>query len=247
MLNKIKNLGISELEAKYLIKTSKDINKDYESLKKGFPIQYLIGHVDFFGYKINVNQNVLIPRYETEELVEKVLQFIKQYEIKSPNILDLCTGSGCISVVLSSKLNKEITASDISKDALITAQKNIKENKVKVKLIQSDLFKNISSKFDIIISNPPYVSNSENISNVVKYEPALALYSEDKGTFLIKKIIKESYNYLNEKGILAIEIGEKQGKELIEYSRRYFANSKIEVLKDLSNRDRYLFIFKNFE
>lgn len=247
MLNKIIDLGISKLEAEELIKFSKNIEKDYELLKKGYPIQYLIGYVDFFGFKIKVNRNVLIPRFETETLIEKTMEYINKYKLTSPEILDLCTGSGCIAIVLSKKLNINIDAVDISKSALNQAKENIKLNNAKVKLLRSNLYRKINKKYDVIITNPPYVSKKEKISNIVKHEPKRALYSGNNGTKIIKTIIKESNKYLKVKGIIAIEIGEKQSNELKNYAKKYFPNSKILIEKDLVNRDRYLFIFKNFE
>ena len=248
MLEKIVNLDISRTEATELIRISKNINKDYELLKKGYPIQYLIGYVNFYNVKIKVNQNVLIPRYETEYLVEKTLELIKTLKIKNPTILDLCTGSGCIAISLSKKLNLAIDASDISKNALEVAKENNKINETNVNYIESDLFNNVTKKYDVIISNPPYININDNISKIVKdYEPNIALFSDEEGLKHIKQIIKDSINYLKNKSVLIIEIGEKQGKELIEYSTKIFENSKIKIEKDLTGRDRYLIILNNFD
>lgn len=247
MLDKIIDLGISRVEAEELISISENIEKDYKKLKKGYPIQYLIGYVNFYGYKIKINKNVLIPRPETEFLVEKVIKLIKNNNLENIKVLDLCTGSGCIAIALSKELKINVTASDISKKALDVAKENITLNEAKVKLIKSNLFKNIKGKYNIIITNPPYVSKSEKLSKIVKSEPKKALYSADNGTKIIKKIIDSSVNYLEEKSILAIEIGETQGKTLKKYAEEIHKNSKIKLEKDLTGRDRYLIILKNIE
>lgn len=247
MLKEIENLGISSIEAKELIKHSKNIKKDIKLLKKGYPVQYLIGYVNFYGNNILVNKNVLIPRYETETLIEKTINYIKKYNFNKPNILDLCTGSGAIAITLKKEIVCDMTISDISVKALKIAKQNLKYNNVSTKIIKSNLFNKINEMYDIIITNPPYVSKSEELSKEVKKEPKKALYSDDNGMKHIKKIIKESNKYLKNKSILAIEIGSNQGKELITYAKELYPKSKIIVEKDLCKRDRYLFIFNNCE
>ncbi len=243
MLNKIIELGISKREAEELIKVSNDIERDYEKLKKEYPIQYLIGYVDFYGNKIKVNENVLIPRYETELLVEKTIKYAKTLFNKKLNILDIGTGSGAISIALSKELDSSITACDISNEALSIAKLNSKENNCNIKFINSDIFENINDKFDIIISNPPYISEDEEIMNSVKkYEPNLALYADDNGLYFYKKIIEEAHNYLNNKFIIAFEIGWLQASSIKDIALKYFNNSNIIIEKDYSGKDRYLFI-----
>lgn len=243
MINKITKLGISITEAKELIKVSKDIESDYKKLLNKYPIQYLIGYVNFYGYKINVNENVLIPRYETEYLVEKTINLsnnIFKYPVK---ILDIGTGCGAIAISLSKKLNSEVTACDISESCLSIAKQNSKENNVNINFIQSDIFSNIKDKYDIIISNPPYIDHDETImDSVYMYEPHLALFAQDKGLYFYKKIISESKKYLNDKFLLAFEIGYKQSKDIIEYAKTIFKTEKIIAEKDLSGKDRYIFI-----
>lgn len=236
MLNEIINLGISKTEAQELLNTSKNIKRDLKLLKKGYPIQYLIGYVNFYGNKILVNKNVLIPRFETELLVEKTLKYIKRLNIKNPVILDLCTGSACIAIALKKELkDATIYASDVSRKALKVAKKNIELNKVEVKLIKSDLFTKIKDiKFDVIISNPPYVSKDEKLPKELKYEPKIALFSKNNGFELTIKIIKESNKYLKKKSILSIESNYNIYKK--------FKSKKYIIEKDLSGRHRYLFI-----
>ena len=243
MINKIISLGISKREAEELISVSKDIEHDYELLKDGYPIQYLIGYVDFYGYKINVNEDVLIPRYETEYLLEKVINISKKIFSDKINILDIGTGSGAISIVLKNELNSNVTACDISEKALNTAINNAKINNSSINFIKSDIFSNINDKFDIIISNPPYISSDEVImDSVKKYEPNLALYAPKDGLYFYEEIIKDARKYLNDKFIIAFEIGWWQGNLICDIAKRYFSDSVIRIEKDLTDRDRYLFI-----
>lgn len=243
MINKIISLGISKREAEELISVSKDIEHDYELLKDGYPIQYLIGYVDFYGYKINVNEDVLIPRYETEYLLEKVINISKKIFSDKINILDIGTGSGAISIVLKNELNSNVTACDISKKALNVAINNAKINNSSINFIKSDIFSNINDKFDIIISNPPYISSDEVImDSVKKYEPNLALYAPKDGLYFYEEIIKDARKYLNDKFIIAFEIGWWQGNLICDIAKRYFSDSVIRIEKDLTDRDRYLFI-----
>ena len=212
-------------------------------LEQGIPVQYIVGNVDFYGNTINVNKNVLIPRFETEDLIYKTINYINRYFDKKIDILEIGTGSGAISITLKKKLNANITATDISKEALIVADNNSKINNTEITFIESDLFENITSKFDVIISNPPYLDKNEVIEDIVKNnEPHLALYAEDNGLYFYKEIIKNSHKYLNEKNILAFEIGHKQGEELIKYSKQYYDEKNIIVEKDLYGKDRFLFI-----
>ena len=242
MQDEIEKLGISKREATELINTSKNIKKDYQKLLKGYPIQYLIGNVEFYNIKININKNVLIPRYETELLVEKTIQYLNDYNYDNPKILDLCTGSGCIALALKKNIKSIVTATDISRKALAVANKNKKKLGLNVQTKKSNMLKKINNKFDLIITNPPYVNPSEKLSNILKYEPKIALFAKEKGNYYIKKIIKESKNYLKEKSILAIEINNYNPKELKQYATRVYPNAKIKIEKDLTKKDRYLFV-----
>lgn len=241
---KISNeLNISKRELDELKLVSKDYESDYNKLLNGYPIQYLIGYVNFYGYKINVNENVLIPRFETELLVEKTIKYINKMFNKKINILDLGTGSGCISVALYKKLYSNITACDISKSALEMAKNNAKLNNCNINFIKSNLFENIKDKFDVIISNPPYISLNEKIMEVVdKYEPHEALYASDNGLYFYKEILKNANKYLNKKFIIAFEIGWWQGNFIKSIAESYFKSSNIIIEKDYTNRDRYIFI-----
>lgn len=243
MINKIMSLGFSRPESEELVKVSKNIEKDYQKLLEGYPIQYLIGYVDFYGYKININENVLIPRYETEYLVEKTINYSKKMFDGNLDILDLGTGSGAISIALGKKLDSNVTGVDISDKALEVARNNAFQNNININFIKSDMLENVTGKYDIVISNPPYIDSEEKImDSVKKYEPHLALYAEDNGLYFYKNILSNIKPYLKEKFIIAFEIGWWQGKLIETIAKEYFEDSKVLTLKDLTNRDRYIFI-----
>ena len=203
----------------------------------------MIGYVNFYGYQINVNENVLIPRYETEYLVEKTINLSKKLFNDKVKILDIGTGSGAIAISLSKNLNSEVTASDISEECLNLAKQNSINNETKIEFVKSDIFQNINGKYDIIISNPPYIDyNEEIMDSVYNYEPHLALFAEDSGLYFYKKILSECKKYLNDKFLIAFEIGYQQSKSITEFARTIFKTEKIITEKDLSGKDRYIFI-----
>lgn len=232
-------------ELEYLKKyiNEENLEEAIERFNNNEPVQYIIGNVNFYGNMIKVNKNVLIPRFETEELVEKTIKKINNKFNKKINILDLCTGSGCIAITLKKELDCNVTASDISNDALEVAEENIKLNNTDINLISSNLFKKINNKFDCIISNPPYISYDEEIDAIVKNnEPSIALYASNNGLYFYEEILKNIKKYLNDEFIIAFEIGYKQGKELIKITNKYLNDINISVEKDLQGRDRFLFI-----
>lgn len=237
-------MKINELDKKELIKLNKWNKLTMSLLEKDYPVQYIIGYVDFYGLKINVNEFTLIPRYETEYLIELTLKEIKKMNLANPKILDLCTGSGAIGLTLKSLLpSSEVTLSDISKDALMVANKNKNELNLDVNIIESDLFKNIPGKFDVIISNPPYVMTNEPLPKDVLYEPHLALYSGPKGIDHIEEIFKNIKSHLNNKYLIALEINEKSETDITNLLKTYFEkNINYKFMKDLAGKTRYLFI-----
>ncbi len=237
-------MKINELDKRELIKLNKWNKLTMSLLEKDYPVQYIIGYVDFYGLKINVNEFTLIPRYETEYLIELTLKEIKNMNLANPKILDLCTGSGAIGLTLKSLLpSSEVTLSDISKDALMVANKNKNELNLDVNIIESDLFKNIPGKFDVIISNPPYVMTNETLPKDVLYEPHLALYSGPKGIDHIEEIFKNIKSHLNNKYLIALEINEKSEPDITNLIKTYFEkNINYKFMKDLAGKTRYLFI-----
>lgn len=226
------------LKAKY-----KNLNKVVKKLNKNYPVQYLIGNVNFYGYNISVNKHVLIPRFETETLVEKTIEYIKKLKLENGSLIDLGTGSGCISIILKKELETlNITGLDISNKALKLARKNAKNNKADINFIKENIFKfKPVNKYDILISNPPYITEDDEISPNIKYEPKKAIFTND-GLKYYRHIMSTCSNYLNKKNLIAFEIGDKQGKDLKKLAKDFFPKAKIKLERDLSGRDRYLFI-----
>ena len=227
---------------KYLPKEK--LEDGIKQLEQGIPVQYIVGNVDFYTINVDVNKNVLIPRFETEELVDYTIKYIKEYLNENIKILDIGTGSGCIALSLKDNLKQaEIHACDISDDALEVAKNNSIKNKLEVKFIKSDIFENIKDKYDVIISNPPYIAYDEEIMDIVKNnEPHTALYADNNGLYFYEKIIGNAKKYLKEKNIIAFEIGYKQANDIEKIANKYFPNSKIIVKKDLQQKDRFVFI-----
>ena len=222
------------------------LEEGLKKLEEGIPPQYIVGNTNFYGNIIKVNKNVLIPRFETELLVEKTYNYIKKYFPNKINILDIGTGSGCIAITLKKIVHAKVTAVDISKEAWEIAKENANKNNVKIDFIKSNLFSNVKDKFDVIISNPPYIADNEIIDQRVKNnEPHIALYAKNNGLEFYEKILKEANNYLKEKALIAFEIGEKQGKEISKIAQKYFKKAYITIEKDLPGKDRFVFIFKN--
>lgn len=232
---------------KYL--KDKDLDTALKELESGIPVQYIVGNTNFYGYGFKVNRNTLIPRFETELLVEKTYNYIKKYFNKDNiKILDIGTGSGCIAITLNKLLNScDITGIDISSEALEVAKENNISNNTNVKFIESDIFSNVSDKYDVIISNPPYISYDDiEVMDIVKNnEPHLALYAKDNGLYFYDKIIKDSSKYLNDKFIMAFEIGYKQGKDITKIVNKYYKDINMSVEKDYSGRDRFVFIWNH--
>ena len=223
-----------------------DLSKAIKRLEQGEPVQYIVGDVNFYGNIIKVNNNVLIPRPETEELVEKTSILIKELFSDNINILDIGTGSGCISIALKKIFpNSIVEGIDISEEALEIAKDNATENNVDINFYQSDIFSNINNKYDCIISNPPYLKEGDYIMDIVKNnEPHLALYAEEKGLYFYKIILKEANKYLKERFIIALEIGENQKEDILKIAEKYFPNANIISDKDLRKLDRFIFIIQ---
>lgn len=232
-------------EEEYLKKyLDKDKLEDgLEQLKQGIPVQYIVGNVDFYGNTINVNKNVLIPRFETELLVDKTIKYIKTNFKHHVDILDIATGSGCIAITLKKEINSTVDASDISESALKVAQENALNNKADINFINSDMLTNITKKYDIIISNPPYLTKEDDIMDIVKNnEPEIALYAKDNGLYYYDVILKNIKNNLKDKYLIAFEIGYTQGEAIKNIALKYLDNINVKIEKDYSNKDRFVFI-----
>ena len=211
-------------------------------IEKNVPLSHLAGFEYFYDRKFKVTKDVLSPRMETEELIYKVIEYIKSINKNNIKILDLCTGSGIIGITLRKELESkslEVVASDISEEALKVAKENAIMNEAEVKFIQSDIFENINEKFDIIVSNPPYIAYSDKITmedNVLNYDPHLALFAEEDGMYFYREIVENSKEYLNKDGMIFFEIGYDQREKILKLANEN--GFKAEVYKDINGRDR---------
>ncbi len=218
------------------------INKFANELKKGKPYQYIIGETRFYNYKFYVNESVLIPRIETEGLVDWVLNENKNSKI---NVIDICSGSGCIAIVMKMKRNKwDISALEINKKAIDLAKHNSSRNSVNINYIHADIFTwNNFNEIDIIVSNPPYVAESEKKamkSNVLNFEPEKSIFVKDEEPLTFyKRIFDISKLKLKSGGLLYFEINPQFKSDLISLSRKY-SFSNYELKKDIFKRNRYI-------
>ena len=256
---KLKNAGIEEAETEiwmimesvlqidrnyYLLHQTEEISEEnirklsdlVSQREKRIPLQYLLGETEFMGLPFYVNSNVLIPRPDTETLVETAMRYIT----KPMSVLDMCTGSGAVAVSLAHYTNVEVTAADLSGNALSVAKKNCERNQTKINLIESDLFANIEGSYDMIVSNPPYIRSEEILflmPEVKDHEPILALDGREDGLYFYKKIATLGYRYLKNNGFLIFEIGFDQGKEVSDCMRKA-GYIEVEVIQDLAGLDR---------
>ena len=230
---------------------SEQISKEKEELyfslidkhiEENMPLSHLAGFEYFYDRKFKVTKDVLSPRMETEELIYKVIEYIKSINKNNIKILDLCTGSGIIGITLRKELESKslkVVASDISEEALKVAKENAIMNEAEVKFIQSDIFENINEKFDIIVSNPPYIAYSDKITmedNVLNYDPHLALFAVEDGMYFYREIVENSKEYLNKDGMIFFEIGYDQREKILKLANEN--EFKAEVYKDINGRDR---------
>ena len=232
---------------------SKENENKYFSLiekhiKEDVPLSHLVGFEYFYDRKYKVTKDVLSPRMETEELIYKVIEYIKASNKNKFKILDLCTGSGIIAITLKKELDQvsvDVIASDISKEAIEVAKENSQSHDATIKFIKSDIFNNIDDKFDIIVSNPPYIDRKDKVTmqdNVLKYDPHLALFAEEEGMYFYRKIIEQANDYLNENGVIFFEIGYDQKDKIIKLAD--MNGYSAEVYKDINGRDRMAFLVR---
>ena len=211
----------------------------FEKLSQHIPAQYIIGEADFHDLTFKVDQRVLIPRPETEELVDLILEENPQDNL---SLLDIGTGSGAIAISLKhARPGWQVAASDLSDDALAVATENAHRHNTNIQFFRADVFRQVSGKYDIIVSNPPYISfeDKEEVgSNVLASEPHMALFAQEDGYAIYRQIIQGAEEYLTEKGKLYFEIGYKQGPMLQEMIGHYFPQKRVRVLKDLFGLDR---------
>ena len=227
----------------------KKYNEGIKRILNQEPMNYVLGYCWFFGYKFIVSNDVLIPRYETEELVVNTLSYIDNYygSYDTIDLIDVGTGSGAIAISLACEEPKlKVSASDISDGAIDVAKKNAKTNNSNVEFMVGsmlDPFINNNIKVDIIVSNPPYIPSSESLeSSVVDFEPNIALFGGEDGLYFYNEILSKASLVLNDNGLIAFEIGFDQAVNITNLAKKYFNNSKIDVVKDINGKDRMLFI-----
>lgn len=215
----------------------------YKQLVAHVPAQYIIGHAEFYGMELKVDERVLIPRPETELLVELILT-----ENPNPNlsVLDIGTGSGAIALALAkNRPDWCVTASDISPDSLNLASENATLQDLKISFKKSDCFEEIAENYDIIVSNPPYISRADESEvglNVLHSEPHLALFAEEDGLAIYRKIAQEAKNHFREGGKIYLEIGYKQGHSVPALFRKYLPEKRVRTLKDQFGQDRMVVV-----
>lgn len=219
------------------------VEEIYKKLANHIPAQYIIGHAEFFGMQLKVDERVLIPRPETEELVELILD---ENPKENLNVLDIGTGSGAIALALAkNRPDWTITAADISQDALDLAMENANNQGLTLFFIKSNCFSEISSKYDIIVSNPPYISREDQEEvglNVLHSEPHVALFADEDGLAIYRRIAEESKDYLNDGGKIYLEIGYKQGQSVPALFKENYPEKRVRTLKDQFDQDRMVVI-----
>ena len=219
------------------------VEEIYKKLAAHIPAQYIIGHAEFFGTELKVDERVLIPRPETEELVDLILTENPEKNLK---VLDIGTGSGAIALALAkNRPDWSVTAADISQDALELATENAKRQDLDLTFIRTDCFSEISSKYDIIVSNPPYISREDQEEvglNVLHSEPHLALFADEDGLAIYRRIAEDSKDYLNDGGKIYLEIGYKQGQSVPALFMENLPEKRVRTLKDQFGQDRMVVI-----
>lgn len=244
MRNKPEN--ISNLDWNLLCKKYDNLEEVIAKIDEGYPIAYLIGDVSFYGYPFKVNENVLIPRFETETLIEKTIKLIKSLNLENSNLIDLGTGSGVIAITLKKEIpSLNITAIDKSKEALKVAIENSKLNNVNVDFQNQDIFNyELPENISIVISNPPYIEENSNYNQNVLYEPKEAIFVSNTNPLIYyEQILKMAKEKITKKHLIAFEIDEDHKEDMHKLCKKYFPSDNIVIEKDLAGKNRYAFIY----
>ena len=244
MRNKPEN--ISNLDWNLLCQKYDNLKEVIAKIDEGYPIAYLIGDVSFYGYPFKVNENVLIPRFETETLIEKTIKLIKSLNLENSNLIDLGTGSGVIAITLKKEIpSLNITAIDKSKEALKVAIENSKLNKVNVDFQNQDIFNyELPENISIVISNPPYIEEDSNYSQNVLYEPKEAIFVSNINPLIYyEQILKIAKEQITKQHLIAFEIDEDHKEDMHKLCKKYFPSDNIVIEKDLAGKNRYAFIY----
>ena len=243
----LKNLSFTDfvftLQQEVTEEEKQFVKEIYQQLAAHKPAQYIIGQADFYGMQLKVDERVLIPRPETEELVELILAENPETNL---SVLDIGTGSGAIALALAkNRQDWSVTATDISQDALDLASENAKNQKLNIFFKKSDCFTEISEKYDIIVSNPPYISREDESEvglNVLYSEPHLALFADEDGLAIYRRIAEDTKAYLKDGGKIYLEIGYKQGQSVPELFRKNLPEKRVRTLKDQFGQDRMVVV-----
>ena len=244
MRNKPEN--ISNLDWNLLCQKYDNLEEVIAKIDEGYPIAYLIGDVSFYGYPFKVNENVLIPRFETETLIEKTIKLIKSLNLENSNLIDLGTGSGVIAITLKKEIpSLNITAIDKSKEALKVAIENSKLNNVNVDFQNQDIFNyELPENISIVISNPPYIEEDSNYNRNVLYEPKEAIFVSNTNPLIYyEQILKIAKEQITKKHLIAFEIDEDHKEDMHKLCKKYFPSDNIVIEKDLAGKNRYAFIY----
>lgn len=244
MRNKPEN--ISNLDWNLLCQKYDNLEEVIAKIDEGYPIAYLIGDVSFYGYPFKVNENVLIPRFETETLIEKTIKLIKSLNLENSNLIDLGTGSGVIAITLKKEIpSLNITAIDKSKEALKVAIENSKLNNVNVDFQNKDIFNyKLPENISIVISNPPYIEEDSNYNQNVLYEPKEAIFVSNTNPLIYyEQILKMAKEKITKKHLIAFEIDEDHKEDMHKLCKKYFPSNNIVIEKDLAGKNRYAFIY----
>ena len=243
----LKNLSFTDfiftLQQEVTEEEKEFVEEIYKKLAAHIPAQYIIGHAEFSGMQLKVDERVLIPRPETEELVDLILTENPEKNLK---VLDIGTGSGAIALALAkNRPDWSVTAADISQEALDLSLENANSQNLNLSFIKSDCFSEISAKYDIIVSNPPYISRSDEVEvglNVLHSEPHLALFADEDGLAIYRRIAEDSKDYLNDGGKIYLEIGYKQGQSVPALFMENLPEKRVRTLKDQFGQDRMVVI-----
>ena len=244
MRNKPEN--ISNLDWNLLCQKYDNLEEVIAKIDEGYPIAYLIGDVSFYGYPFKVNENVLIPRFETETLIEKTIKLIKILNLENSNLIDLGTGSGVIAITLKKEIpSLNSTAIDKSKEALKVAIENSKLNNVNVDFQNQDMFNyELPENISIVISNPPYIEEDSNYNQNVLYEPKEAIFVSNINPLIYyEQILKIAKEQITKKHLIAFEIDEDHKEDMHKLCKKYFPSDNIVIEKDLAGKNRYAFIY----
>lgn len=258
----VDEINVSKMDIKYLIKetfslTEADfilkqdecfddalLENKLDELRKGKPVEYILGYSYFCGNKFEVNENTLIPRGETEDLIYRSIEIIKEERMNVKNILDIGSGSGCIAITLDKMIKgANIESVDISLKALEICKRNNEANNTNVNFFNSDCFENVSGKYDLIISNPPYIDRDTYVQqSVLDYEPHSALFADNHGLAIYENIISNLSNYVNKQALIAFEISPDLVERLTTLVNKNLKRCKFFFEKDINGLERYLFI-----